>query len=324
MPILSDAQQTAQRFSEYIERLTKLFRKHRVVGSHPVAAMWKAARDQEFKTEWRQIWSQIAQRDGGKLSLTTILAITGAVLGGVGIAAGGGAIGLPLAVLLAPLGYLAGAEIDDLGFVKKALEYFRGQSQTHSTFPNLPVEPDARERKDEPTSPPNELAEMVTLLALIEKRCDQTDKSTSATAAGLEALKRDLLSSGQTRKSIDELGRRMDALAFSVGIFRQQGETAKQEATKQQERLDHFETKVSALKDRLASLDSKIADSSHSVLECKSQINALKLKTNELEITSASSRSELELLKKRLKYGVIALSGVLVAMLGALLRLWKR
>jgi outer membrane murein-binding lipoprotein Lpp len=286
--------------------------------------MWKATRDEEFKTEWKQIWSQIAQQDGGKLSLTTILGITGLVLGGVGIAAGGSAIGLPLAILLAPVGYLAGAEIDDLGFVKKALEFFRGQSHTPPTQPTPTIEPETRGSDHQPETSPNDIAEMVTLLTLIEKRCEQAEKTTGLTAASLEDLRRDLLSSGQTNESVAELTRRMDALAISVGLFRQLGEDAKQESAKQHERVDQFETKISAFDDGLVSLNSKLANLNSSVLECRSQINALKLKTSELETKAASSGRELEILKRRLKYGVIVCSGVLVATIGGLFWLWKR
>jgi hypothetical protein len=54
----------------------------------------------EFSSEWRAIWSDIAETEGGKISLTTAGTILGAVLGGVGIAAMGGAIALPLALVL--------------------------------------------------------------------------------------------------------------------------------------------------------------------------------------------------------------------------------
>src|SRR5690606_16017096 len=67
-----------------------------------------------FADEWREIWVDIVRSDGGKLSATTAGAILGTVLGGVGIATGGAAIGLPLALVLGLGGLLSGAEIDSL------------------------------------------------------------------------------------------------------------------------------------------------------------------------------------------------------------------
>ena len=66
----------------------------------------------EFKEEFVGIWKEIAKTDGGKLSLTTIGIILGASLGGVGIAALGGAIGLPLFLILGLAGMWGGTEFD--------------------------------------------------------------------------------------------------------------------------------------------------------------------------------------------------------------------
>lgn len=112
MPIVGEAKETVQRFSKYIQELVELFKRFDIVGSRAPRNLWKATANGEFRKEWKRIWSDVAEHDGGKLSLTTVLAIIGAVLGGVGIAAFGGAIGVPLALLFAPVGYLLGAEID--------------------------------------------------------------------------------------------------------------------------------------------------------------------------------------------------------------------
>jgi hypothetical protein len=46
-------------------------------------------------------------------------------MGGVGIAAGGGAIGLPLLIILAPAGYFAGQELDSEGYTKSVVNRVR-------------------------------------------------------------------------------------------------------------------------------------------------------------------------------------------------------
>jgi hypothetical protein len=50
-------------------------------------------------------------------------------MGGVGIAAGGGAIGLPLLIILAPAGYFAGQELDSEGYTKKVVALFEALLQ---------------------------------------------------------------------------------------------------------------------------------------------------------------------------------------------------
>lgn len=54
-----------------------------------------------------------------------ILGIIGAALGGIGIAALGGAFGLPLFLLVVPLGLVLGNEIDEAGVTKKVIERLR-------------------------------------------------------------------------------------------------------------------------------------------------------------------------------------------------------
>jgi hypothetical protein len=55
-------------------------------------------------------------------------------MGGVGIAAGGGAIGLPLLAILAPAGYFAGQELDSEGYTKAIVETFRKLLQRAQTL----------------------------------------------------------------------------------------------------------------------------------------------------------------------------------------------
>lgn len=46
-------------------------------------------------------------------------------MGGVGIAAGGGAIGLPLLAILAPAGFIGGQEFDSEGYTKVVVDTFK-------------------------------------------------------------------------------------------------------------------------------------------------------------------------------------------------------
>jgi hypothetical protein len=95
-----------------IDRLVALLQRHQIDG---VSRLIDAFRhNDEFSSDWKKVWRDIAEADGGKISLTTTGAILGAVLGGVGIAAGGGAIGFPLALVLGLGGLLAGSEFDSI------------------------------------------------------------------------------------------------------------------------------------------------------------------------------------------------------------------
>ena len=113
MSISKEFGEATIRFKSYIDRLIQLFKKHDI--KNPKGIIEAVRHNQEFSAEWRAIWNEIAREDGGKISLTTIGAIIGAVFGGVGIAAGGGAIGLPLAAVLGLGGLITGIEFDSLG-----------------------------------------------------------------------------------------------------------------------------------------------------------------------------------------------------------------
>jgi len=113
MSISKELGEATIRFKSYIDRLIQLFKKHDI--TNPKGIIEAVRHNQEFSAEWKEIWKEIARMDGGKISLTTIGAIIGAVMGGVGIAAGGGAIGLPLAAVLGLGGLITGIEIDTLG-----------------------------------------------------------------------------------------------------------------------------------------------------------------------------------------------------------------
>jgi hypothetical protein len=103
---------SASRFREYIDRLIRLMQRHEVRNVRGLIELFRS--NHEFSSEWRAIWSDIAEAEGGKISLTTAGTILGAVLGGVGIGAMGGAIALPLALVLGLGGLIAGAEFDSV------------------------------------------------------------------------------------------------------------------------------------------------------------------------------------------------------------------
>ena len=113
MSISKEMGEASTRFKSYIDRLIQLFQKHDI--KSPKGIIEAVRHNQDFSAEWRAIWNEIAREDGGKVSLSTIGVIIGAVLGGVGIATGGGAIGLPLAAVLGLGGLIAGVEFDSLG-----------------------------------------------------------------------------------------------------------------------------------------------------------------------------------------------------------------
>lgn len=110
MSVTREIGDSAERFKGYVDRLVALLRVH---GIRDITSLINSfRRNAEFSTEWRKIWGEIAQMDGGKLSLTTLGVLLGNVLGGVGIAAAGSAIGLPLALVLGLGGLIAGSEFD--------------------------------------------------------------------------------------------------------------------------------------------------------------------------------------------------------------------
>lgn len=110
MSILRELKDSGDRFQKQIGKLKALLKANDI---HSISDLKKAIKtNTSFKTEWDEIWKEIAQKDGGKLSLTTIGLILGSIMGGVGIAAMGGAIGLPLALVLGLGGLLGGSEFD--------------------------------------------------------------------------------------------------------------------------------------------------------------------------------------------------------------------
>jgi|ERR1039458_5232231 hypothetical protein len=71
------------------------------------------------------LWEGILKAEGGKITLTLIMSTVALAMEGVGIAAGGGAMGLPLLALLAPAGYFGGQELDSERYTEALVGRFK-------------------------------------------------------------------------------------------------------------------------------------------------------------------------------------------------------
>ncbi|MEZ9539242.1 ribbon-helix-helix protein, CopG family [Shewanella sp. 10N.286.51.B8] len=99
------------------DRLIILFKEFEIYGVKSLVKTYKS--NNSFQKKWNEIWRDIAVKEGGKVSLTTVGIIVGSSLGGVGIAAMGSAVGLPLAGVLGLTGFISGAKIDSLDYFSK-------------------------------------------------------------------------------------------------------------------------------------------------------------------------------------------------------------
>jgi len=114
MDTFENLKEAPKRFKNYTEQLTELFRNHEVKSIRTLVSAYR--HDKEFKQKWSVVWDEIAKAEGGKLSLATIGIILGSAMGGVGIAALGGAIGLPLFAVLGLAGLVGGSKFDATGY----------------------------------------------------------------------------------------------------------------------------------------------------------------------------------------------------------------
>ena len=114
MKPIKDLKEIKERFQKYINQLIELYKKHEIKSIKNLIDLHR--NNSEFKKEFVEIWKEIGRKDGGKLSLTSAGIIFGASLGGVGIAALGGAIGLPLFFVLGLAGLFGGTKFDSFGY----------------------------------------------------------------------------------------------------------------------------------------------------------------------------------------------------------------
>ena len=110
MGAINEFKDLPDRYKRYARELSELMGRYRITGLSTLVKSYR--NDDDFKHEWKTIWLAIAQTDGGKVSLSTVGLIMGASLGGVGIAAAGGAVGVPLALVLGIGGLLGGSSFD--------------------------------------------------------------------------------------------------------------------------------------------------------------------------------------------------------------------
>ncbi len=80
-------------FLSYVSQIKNLLLRH---GIHNVDDLKRAAKDPSFKCEVTALWEDILKSEGRKLTGTLVSSTIALALGGVGIATGGSAIGLPL------------------------------------------------------------------------------------------------------------------------------------------------------------------------------------------------------------------------------------
>ena len=122
MSIITDTKASFERIRGYGNQMKSLLSRHEI---RSVEDLKRVAKDSYFQNEVTALWDGILKAEGGKLSLTLILSTIAVAMGGVGIAAGGGAIGLPLLIILAPAGYFAGQELDSEGYTKSVVNRVR-------------------------------------------------------------------------------------------------------------------------------------------------------------------------------------------------------
>ena len=117
MSVIIETEKTIERFKSQIVKLKEIMKNYEI---NSIKELVKSVRHKkEFRNEWINIWKEIAEAEGGKLSLTTLGLIIGSLLGGVGIAGVWGAFGLPLVFVLGLGGFVMGTEIDTIRKYKK-------------------------------------------------------------------------------------------------------------------------------------------------------------------------------------------------------------
>ncbi len=122
MGVIKDTKASFERIPSYASQIKNLLLRH---GIHNVDDLKRVAKEPTFKREIAALWEDILKSEGGKLTVTLVLSTIALVMGSVGIATGGGAIGLPLLLVLAPAGFIGGQELDSEGYSKKIVERFK-------------------------------------------------------------------------------------------------------------------------------------------------------------------------------------------------------
>jgi len=114
MSTFNEIKNIPNKFFKHRDALIALFKEFEIDGVKKLVHTYKE--NKKFKNKWKKTWVTLAEEEGGKLSLTTIGLIIGSALGGVGVAAMGSAVGIPLAFALGLGGFLSGSKFDSLNF----------------------------------------------------------------------------------------------------------------------------------------------------------------------------------------------------------------
>ena len=153
-----------------------------------------AARDDRFRKALTSAIRDTAKRNGATLTLVTAASWISIAVGSIGIAGLGGAIGVPLAVILIPLGLLGGGFLDEEGLLSRT-------RKRCFTLLGIKNTEDQKERDAE-------LAVMAQSIQLISDRVD----SLSERADGLDGAL------GAVKHSLEELERRQRLVTWSLSI----------------------------------------------------------------------------------------------------------
>lgn len=122
MGIIKETRASFARCRGYGNEMKNLLSRHQV---HSIDDLNRLAKDPSFRSGVNSLWENIFAAEGGAISLTIVLSTIAIAMGGVGIAAGGGAIGLPLLAILAPAGFFLGQELDSEGYTKAVVGMFQ-------------------------------------------------------------------------------------------------------------------------------------------------------------------------------------------------------
>lgn len=310
MSFVTDVQEASHRFSTYVEEFRSLLIEYGVQGEGWLSKLRRANRDSGFRAKRDTIWKELLEQEGGKLSLGTVMAIIGAVLGGIGVAGFGGAIGIPLTLLLAPVGVIFGHELDQHGVTKSVIRKVRSWFMPDKENMSSGVQVDHPASDGESTSKAqtegvddDELAAILELMTQLNQRFE----------ADISMLRENLneLSEGLHNASVawtdDE--KRLSSLEASLSSF-----------PSVLERLASVQKVLSTLEPDLSSLRT---DTANGIREVNGAVASVKERVNKAEdllSTNASVLQRLASKQSRLRKLFLANTAVVTGMI--LLVIW--